>query len=156
MTPIHADDIAGRVAVIIGAARGIGLTLTRTLAAQGARVVLADRDHTRALAEAAALPDALGLAVDIADTASVSALRAAGWYAGLRGSHPCAGREIGRLEAWGPAAKTRTMSPPSRGGPATMPRCILSRSSRPMPNRSAPARCGSFMNCWTLRKTPTA
>ena len=44
----------------------------------------------------------LGLADKIyAVSTPADRMRAAGWYAGLRGSHPCAGREIGRVEAWG-------------------------------------------------------
>lgn len=44
----------------------------------------------------------LGLADTIyAVSTPANRMRAAGWYAGLRGSHPCSGREIGRVEAWG-------------------------------------------------------
>lgn len=44
----------------------------------------------------------LGLAEKIyAVSTPADRMRAAGWYAGLRGSHPCSGREIGRVEAWG-------------------------------------------------------
>ena len=44
----------------------------------------------------------LGLADKVyAVSTPADRMRAAGWYAGLRGSHPCAGREIGRVEAWG-------------------------------------------------------
>ena len=75
MTPIRADDIVGRVAVITGAARGIGLAMARTLAAQGVQVVLADRDLARATAAAANLPGAMAVAVDIGDTAAVAAMR---------------------------------------------------------------------------------
>jgi 3-oxoacyl-[acyl-carrier protein] reductase len=75
MTPIRADDITGRVAVITGAARGIGLAMARTLATQGAQVVLADRDLAGATAAAATLPGAMAVAVDIADTAAVNAMR---------------------------------------------------------------------------------
>ncbi len=65
-----------RVAVVTGAASGIGLATARGLAAEGARVVVADLhgDRTatvaRALCEAGA-PDAFGVACDVADEAAV-------------------------------------------------------------------------------------
>lgn len=44
----------------------------------------------------------LGLADRVyAVSTPANRMRAAGWYAGLKGSHPCSGREIGRVEAWG-------------------------------------------------------
>lgn len=49
-------DIEGRVAVITGAAGGIGAALARAFGRQGARLVLVDRDAAR-LADAAAHPD---------------------------------------------------------------------------------------------------
>ncbi|WP_112323676.1 FAD-dependent monooxygenase [Oceanibium sediminis] len=46
--------------------------------------------------------DEFGLAEKIyAVSTPAPSMRAAGWYAGLKGEHPCAGREIGRVEAWG-------------------------------------------------------
>jgi 2-dehydro-3-deoxy-L-rhamnonate dehydrogenase (NAD+) len=47
----------GRVALITGAARGIGLETARLLLQRGARVVLFDRDETQLLSSAAALGD---------------------------------------------------------------------------------------------------
>jgi NAD(P)-dependent dehydrogenase (short-subunit alcohol dehydrogenase family) len=62
-------------AVITGAASGIGLALARTLAARGARLVLADIEFERAQAEAALIGDAaIALPVDHADEASIAAL----------------------------------------------------------------------------------
>jgi len=78
---IQAQDIAGRVAVITGAGRGIGRAFAETLAAQGASVVIADRDAALADACAAAIRDsggaAMAVATDIADSASVLAMRSA-------------------------------------------------------------------------------
>jgi len=49
-------DIEGRLAIITGAAGGIGAALARAFARQGARLVLVDRDAER-LTDAAAHPD---------------------------------------------------------------------------------------------------
>ena len=80
-TTIQAQDIAGRVAVITGAARGIGRAFAETLAGQGAQVVIADRDAALAEDTAAAIRSqagrAMAVAVDIADSASVLAMRSA-------------------------------------------------------------------------------
>jgi NAD(P)-dependent dehydrogenase (short-subunit alcohol dehydrogenase family) len=73
--------LAGRVALVTGSARGIGLAIARCLGQRGAAVVLADRDG--ALAESAADSlagehiEALAIATDITDEASVAALAAA-------------------------------------------------------------------------------
>ncbi|MEX2253894.1 MAG: SDR family NAD(P)-dependent oxidoreductase [Acidimicrobiia bacterium] len=72
------DEFSGKVAVITGAASGIGRGLARTAAREGMRVVLADIEAT-ALEEAAAEVAALGaetLAVptDVTDAAAVDAL----------------------------------------------------------------------------------
>jgi len=75
------DEPAGRVAVVTGAASGIGLGLCRTAARAGMRVVLADIE-VPALEAAAGEIEALGaetLAVptDVSDAAAVEALAAA-------------------------------------------------------------------------------
>jgi NAD(P)-dependent dehydrogenase (short-subunit alcohol dehydrogenase family) len=62
---------AGRVALVTGAARGIGLAIATRLAAEGASVVLTDIDAAEVEAAAAAL-GATGLAHDIADSQSSS------------------------------------------------------------------------------------
>jgi gluconate 5-dehydrogenase len=56
-------DLSGRVALVTGAQRGLGLAIARGLAAAGARVILNGRDSD-ALARAAAQLDADGLAAD--------------------------------------------------------------------------------------------
>jgi len=70
-----------RVAIITGAAQGIGRAYALRFAREGARVVAADvrEDAARTVAaECATLgPDAVGLRVDVADEASTQALAAA-------------------------------------------------------------------------------
>jgi len=63
----------GRTALITGGAGAIGLATARRLAAEGARVAIADRDGNRAEAAAATLPRAgdhaaaIGLRLDVTD-----------------------------------------------------------------------------------------
>jgi NAD(P)-dependent dehydrogenase (short-subunit alcohol dehydrogenase family) len=57
------DDV---VAVVTGAASGLGATVAKTLAAQGARLALVDVDAPR-LADTVAVTDGLVLACDVAD-----------------------------------------------------------------------------------------
>ena len=59
-------NFAGRVAVVTGGASGIGAACARSLAAHGARVVIADR-------KPAASPCAQTVAIDVADENSVAA-----------------------------------------------------------------------------------
>jgi NAD(P)-dependent dehydrogenase (short-subunit alcohol dehydrogenase family) len=56
-----------RVAVVTGAAKGIGLAIARKLAADGLAVVLSDIDFAEAKARAAELPEALALEHDVRD-----------------------------------------------------------------------------------------
>jgi len=78
--PVAPGPIApGRVAVVTGAASGIGLGLCERFAAEGMRVVMADVEEP-ALAKAAAQVAAAGAAVlpvvtDVSDRAAVEALR---------------------------------------------------------------------------------
>ena len=69
-----------QVAVVTGAARGIGRGIASVLAAQGARVVIADVDAGRADEAAAALRakslDALAVRVDVTDRTAVESLAA--------------------------------------------------------------------------------
>jgi 3-oxoacyl-[acyl-carrier protein] reductase len=72
--------ISGKVAVIGGASRGIGLAIARGLAAEGAKLVIAARGEA-ALAAAAREIEAAGVEVlpvvcDLSDDASVKALMA--------------------------------------------------------------------------------
>src|SRR5918994_3202421 len=63
--------LAGRTAVVTGGAGGMGSAISRDLASLGARVVVADINSDGAEKVAADLPDALALAVDLSDPASV-------------------------------------------------------------------------------------
>ena len=71
----------GRVAVVTGAARGIGAATASHLAALGARVAVTDKDGDGARAVAGTLAaaghESLGLTCDVADPAAVSAMVAA-------------------------------------------------------------------------------
>ena len=62
-------DLNGKVALVTGAARGIGLATARALVARGARVVVVDLDADASEAAAAQLDDerAIGLAADVTD-----------------------------------------------------------------------------------------
>jgi NAD(P)-dependent dehydrogenase (short-subunit alcohol dehydrogenase family) len=62
-------QLDGRVAIVTGAAQGIGNAIAHGLAAEGARIVVADLDGAEAAA--AAFPDGVGLTVDVADEGAV-------------------------------------------------------------------------------------
>jgi len=70
--------LAGKVAVITGASRGIGRATAQLFAAEGAAVVLAARDEAALAANVQAIETeggrALALPTDVADEASVAAL----------------------------------------------------------------------------------
>lgn len=70
--------LAGKTAVVTGGASGIGAGIARRFIADGARVVIADRDAEAGERLAAELgPAALAVATDVADRESVAALAAA-------------------------------------------------------------------------------
>jgi NAD(P)-dependent dehydrogenase (short-subunit alcohol dehydrogenase family) len=70
---VPAYEIAGKVALVTGAARGIGFATARALIARGASVTVVDLDEDAARAAAAQLHDtrALGLAADVTDRGAV-------------------------------------------------------------------------------------
>lgn len=67
-------QLAGKTALITGAARGIGRAFAETYIREGARVVIADIDIVRAQATATALGDAaLAVQMDVTDQNSITA-----------------------------------------------------------------------------------
>ena len=70
--------LAGKRILLTGGGRGIGAATARRLAAEGARMAIADIDDTAARAVAAALgPSHIGLALDVAQDRSVGEATAA-------------------------------------------------------------------------------
>lgn len=67
-----------KVAIVTGAAQGIGKAIAEKLAAEGARVVVTDRDEAGAVETAATLGNgAIGRKVDVTDRGEVAAMVAA-------------------------------------------------------------------------------
>ncbi|GAA4542827.1 SDR family NAD(P)-dependent oxidoreductase [Amycolatopsis samaneae] len=67
-------DLSGKIALVTGGTRGIGLATARALAEAGATVVLTGRDEERAKRAAAEAGAAAGLALDVTDAKAVSTL----------------------------------------------------------------------------------
>jgi len=70
---MYGEVLKGRIAVVTGGARGIGLACAQALQAAGARVALWDRDEAVARESANALTGAIAVAVDVVDDRSVAA-----------------------------------------------------------------------------------
>jgi dihydroanticapsin dehydrogenase len=91
------DRLEGKVALITGGAGAIGQATARRFASEGATVVVADREASRAEDVAAALrdtgADAMGIAVDVTSESSVQALvdRATDAYSRIDILFTCAG-----------------------------------------------------------------
>ncbi len=63
------NSLAGKVAIVTGASQGIGNAIAKGLAAEGARIVVADL--SRAEETGREFDDGLGLTIDVADEAQV-------------------------------------------------------------------------------------
>ena len=71
------SDLAGEIAVVVGASKGIGEAIAKTLAGAGARVVTTSRDAATAEQLASSLGEGhFGLALDVRSTESVDAAAA--------------------------------------------------------------------------------
>jgi len=71
----HAMDLAGKTAIVTGAARGLGQAYAKAMATEGMNVLVADRDDVGETL-AALGPNAAGTRVDVADFKSVEAMTA--------------------------------------------------------------------------------
>ncbi len=77
MTTLPSFDLTGRVAVVTGGGRGLGVFMANTLAAAGASLVLIGRDKDRLERAAQHIKSAHGnacltIAADVCDTASIN------------------------------------------------------------------------------------
>ena len=76
MNPTY--DFSGQVALVTGAAMGMGLATARAFAQSRASVILADLDGTRAAQEAARIVEeggtAIGIACDVTDETQVASM----------------------------------------------------------------------------------
>jgi NAD(P)-dependent dehydrogenase (short-subunit alcohol dehydrogenase family) len=70
-------SLSGKVAIVTGAASGIGAAIAEAFAARGARVALVDMNLEAASERARDLPGAIALACNVTDGASVAAAVAA-------------------------------------------------------------------------------
>jgi 3-oxoacyl-[acyl-carrier protein] reductase len=70
-------DLDGKVAIVTGAARGIGRAIADRLSASGARVAIWDIDDEAAAATAASIVNAVDFTADVTDPTSIAAALAA-------------------------------------------------------------------------------
>ena len=72
------DNLSGRVAVVTGAAGGIGLAMAKSFASQGMKLVMADIEGETLARSVAALraegADAIGVQTDVTSEAQIKAL----------------------------------------------------------------------------------
>jgi NAD(P)-dependent dehydrogenase (short-subunit alcohol dehydrogenase family) len=69
------DTLAGKVAVITGGARGVGLGLAKAFTEQDLRVVLSDIDQNALDQAVMTLPGSIGVLADVSDADAISRLR---------------------------------------------------------------------------------
>lgn len=77
VTPTFDFSLSGKIAVVTGAASGIGAAIAQAFAAKGAHVALLDMNLEAASARAAELPGARAFTCNVTDAASVGAAVAA-------------------------------------------------------------------------------
>jgi NAD(P)-dependent dehydrogenase (short-subunit alcohol dehydrogenase family) len=120
-------DLSGRLALVSGSSRGLGLAIARGLARAGARVLLHGRDEAGLPATLRDLPNAAGfLAFDVSDTRATTDA-----FARIRTEH-------GGLDIWSttPASSpaNRCWTPPMRiGRPSSIPTCRRISACRERP-----------------------
>ncbi len=79
-SPLDSFSFDGEVAIVTGGARGIGYSISQTLNALGATVLIADKDADTAGEAAETIGNsALAIACDVTDEASVTALVDMAW-----------------------------------------------------------------------------
>ena len=66
--------LTGKIALITGGSKGIGLACAQALAAEGARIVICSRDQATLDAALASLPNATGIAADLTRAEAAAAL----------------------------------------------------------------------------------
>ncbi|MCF8571054.1 glucose 1-dehydrogenase [Gordonia sp. HY002] len=86
-------NLAGKTAVVTGAAKGIGFAIAQRFSDVGANVIVADLDGEAATAAAGRLPNAIAVTCDVRDEEQVQALvdTAVNTYGGLHVMVPNAG-----------------------------------------------------------------
>ena len=142
------DSLADTTVVVIGGSSGIGLATSRLAAADGARVVIAGRDHGRLDAAVADVGNgAAGVACDVADEEAVAALFDALDHvdhvvclAGVHGGGPIVDTDVSALlppvdsRFWGPVYLAKYAAPKMTGGSITL--CTGVGVARPRPGNA--------------------
>ena len=97
---ILANDLSGKIILVVGGGAGIGKATAELCAARGAMVVVADIDEAAAR-QVAAEVQGVAVQVDVTDEASVMALFAqiAAWFGRLDALDSVRGRAQGRIYA---------------------------------------------------------
>ncbi len=103
-------DLEGRVAIVTGAARGIGAAIADRLAASGARIAIWDIDMAVAENTAASIFNAVPFAADVTDPASIDPR-----LGGDGGGHPARPTSLSTTRA-SPVPTTRSTNTRSTPG----------------------------------------